>query len=110
MTKTDVRTDVKTNTVFVTKTQTLPVTVTSLVTESKFSTKTDTVKETLTNVVTKTDIKVIPTTFTSVWVKTDIIDKVSFLDSSPESWCLQAAFRPIPSSALSRRLSPTRKR
>jgi len=85
------KTDVKTDTLYVTKTETLPLTITatSLVVESKFLTKTDTIKEVLTNTVTKTDVKVIPTTFVSVWVKTDIIDKVSFPSSLAENQCLR---------------------
>jgi len=76
------KTDVKTDTLYVTKTETLPLTITatSLVVESKFLTKTDTIKEILTNTVTQTDVKVIPTTFTSVWVKTDIIDKTNTIE------------------------------
>lgn len=106
------KTDVKTDTLFVTKTNTLPVTLTatSVVVESKFLTKTDTIKEILTNTITQTDVKVIPTTFTSVWVKTDVIDRVSFPDSLAENLCLQTAPRLTPSSALSPRLSLTNKR
>ena len=74
------KTDVMTETLHITDTKILPTTVTNTntVVESMILTKTDTIKETLTDVVTKTDIKVIPTTYTSIWVKTDVIDRVSY--------------------------------
>lgn len=72
-------TDFKTDTLFVTNTETLPVTLTStsILVESMTLTMTDTVKEYLTDFVTKTDISVLPTTITSIWISTEIIDMVS---------------------------------
>jgi hypothetical protein len=52
------------------------VTTTSLSVDPTTLTKTDTIKEVRTDYVTKTEIKVLPTTYTSIWVKTDVIDKV----------------------------------
>ena len=74
-------TDLKTDTLFLTNTETLPVTLTStsLLVESTTLTMTDTLKEVLTDFVTMTDISVMPTTVTSIWVSTDIIDMVSML-------------------------------
>lgn len=74
-------TDVKTDTLLLTKTETLPVTLTSTSTlvDPTTLTMTDTVKEVLTDFVTKTDVSVIPTTVTSIWFSTDVIEMVSAL-------------------------------
>jgi len=41
---------------------------------------TDTVTDVRTDIVTKTDIKVLPTTYTSIWVKTEVIDKTNTIE------------------------------
>lgn len=104
--------DVKTETLHVVKTETLPVTVTStsVSVDPTTLTKTDTIKETRTDVVTKTDIKIIPTTYTSIWVKTDIIDKAGVFFLYNPRVGLTDTFRPTPSNALSPRPLLTRKR